>query len=218
MKRVLLLVLLLCPLASRAADPFAHPPTGTSLLETTLARPAARLAKAQVLSGKFTHSKHLRELPKPLTATGEFTFARELGVYWHTQQPFDSVVVLTPSGILERSEGTQTLQLSADDQPAVRMIAKVFLALFTLDMSTLEKNFELSSISEGARWTIGLRPRGSAIAAVFTQATVSGTADVEQVVLTDTHGDRTVIDLTAIAYSNAAPDAATRARFAPAKR
>ena len=218
MKRALLLAILFCPVASQAGDPFAHPATGKSLLEGTLARPAAQLAKAQVLTGKFTHSKHLRELPRPLTSVGEFIFARELGVYWHTQQPFDSEVVLTRSGILEKAEGTQTLQLSADDQPAVRMIATVFLALFTLDMATLEKNFELSTVSEGARWTIGLKPRGDAIAAMFTQATVSGAADVEEVVLTDAHGDRTVIEVTAITYSNAVPDAAARARFAPAKR
>lgn len=223
MMRACLLSLLLAVAVSAAAagepDLFTHAVTGDALLKGTLAGPAAQLAKAQVLAGKFTHRKHLRELPKPLIATGEFRFARELGVYWHTQQPFDSVVVLTPKGILEKSEGSRTLQLSADDQPAVRMIANVFLALFTLDMASLEKNFELYSsaegATEGARWTIGLKPRGGAIANVFTQATVSGTRDVEQVVLTDAHGDRTVIDLSAIEYSSSRPDAATRGLFAP---
>jgi len=212
-----LLSLLQCCALARAADPFAHPVSGEALLKGTLARPAAQLAAAQVLSGRFTHHKHLREIARPLTATGDFMFARELGVYWHTRQPFDSVVVLTPAGILEKAEGSQTLELSADDQPAVRTIASVLLALFTLDVAGLEKNFELSAVTEGERWTLGLRPRGGAIGSVFTRATVSGRADVEQVVLTDAHGDRTVIDLSAIEYSNAPPDAATRARFAPAK-
>jgi hypothetical protein len=211
MMRVLLVSLGLFASTAGAAE---LPVTGEQLLRTTLSRPAAQLAKAQVLSGKFTHRKHLREIPKPLTATGEFVFARELGVYWHTQKPFDSVVVLTPQGILEKAEGTQTLHLSADEQPAVRVIASVFLALFTLDMNTLEKNFRLFSEGETAgRWTIALEPRGGAIANVFVHATVSGTRDVEQVVLTDAHGDRTVIDLTAIDYSNAAPTPVTRALF-----
>lgn len=210
-----LLILLLGCSAAGAADPFTHPVSGAELLQGTLARPAAQLAKAQLLSGKFTHRKHLRELPKPLTATGEFQFARDLGVYWHTEQPFDSVVVLTPSGILEKAEGSQVMQISADDQPAVRMIANVFLALFTLDMNSLEKNFALFSVTEGEHWTIGLKPRGGAIANVFTQATVAGAGDVEQVVLIDAHGDRTVIDLTAIEYSLSPPDAATRRLFVP---
>jgi hypothetical protein len=215
MKRAWLLPLLLCCAVAGAADPFAHPVSGEALLKGTLSRPAERLSKTQVLSGRFMHARHLRELPKPLIATGEFRFARALGVYWHTQQPFDSVVVLTPSGILEKAEGSQMMRLSADDQPAVRMIANVFLALFMLDMTSLEKNFELSSVDEGARWTIGLKPRGAAIANVFTRATVSGTNDVEQVVLTDAHGDRTIIDLSAIEYSASPPDAATRGLFAP---
>lgn len=210
------LLLLLCT-ASWGADPFAHPATGKALLDGALANPAARLAQAQSLSGRFTHQKHLREVARPLTSTGEFVFARELGVYWHTEKPFDSEVVLTRDGILEKAERSQTLQLSAGDQPAVRMIANVFLALFTLDMASLERDFELSSVSEGSRWTLGLKPRAGAIAAVFKQATVSGVADVEQVVLTDAHGDRTVIELSGIEYSGSPPDSRVRGLFNPAR-
>lgn len=206
-----------CSVGAHAAPPQAQPVTGEALLKGTLAKPAARLATAQVLSGRFTHGKQLRDIPRPLTATGEFVFARELGVYWHTREPFDSVVVLTPSGIAEKVDGTQTMQLSADDQPAVRMIAKVFLALFTLDMASLERNFSLTSMTDGSRWTIGLAPRGKSIASVFAQATISGGADVEQVILTDAHGDRTVIDLTDLQYSDSRPDAKTRALFGPAR-
>ncbi len=212
-----LLVLLWSVCAHAAVDPFAHPATGEALLRSTLARPAAQLAKAQVLKGRFTHSKHLSEIPQPLVATGEFVFARDLGVYWHTQQPFDSVVVLTPGGIVQRDEGAQTLQLSADEQPAVRVIASLFLAMFTLDVTSLSRNFDLHGLSQGERWIIGLKPRSSAIASVFRQATVTGSNDVEQVVLTDAHGDRTVIDLSAIEYSATAAGADVRALFAPAK-
>jgi hypothetical protein len=211
-----LAMLLLWYAPAWAADPFAHPVTGEALLKGTLSKPAAQLAKAQVVAGSFSHRKHLHGISKPLIATGEFTFARQLGVYWHTRQPFDSVVVLTPSGMLESAEGSQALRLSAEEQPAVRVIANVLLALFSLDLATLEKGFELYAVEEGPRWTIGLKPRSGAMAAVFTQATVSGIADLENVVLTDAQGDRTVIDLTAIEYSNAPPDARTRALFAPA--
>jgi hypothetical protein len=217
MMRVLIPLLMALALPVHATD---RPVNGETLLRTTLASPAARLARAQVLEGTFTHRKQLREIPKPLIATGEFTFARELGVYWHTQKPFDSVMLLTPNGIRERTGKTETLSLSADEQPAVRVVAEVFLALFTLDMTRLERNFALTTSVEGTaagRWTIGLEPRAAAITNLFVHATITGAADVEQVVLTDTHGDQTVIDLEAIRYSNAPPSAATRALFAPAK-
>ena len=67
MLRFVPLLALLCAFdAHSAVDPFAHPATGEALLRSTLARPAAQLARAQVLTGRFTHSKHLSEIPQPL--------------------------------------------------------------------------------------------------------------------------------------------------------
>lgn len=202
--------------AFAGADTAGQPLSGEALLRGPLARPAARLAGAKVLRGRFTQRRHLSELPRPLTASGEFLFARELGVYWHTRKPFDSVVTLSPSGIVERAEGSETMRLSADDQPAVRMVAQVFLALFTLDMDSLERHFRVypeSGDGNSGPWSIRLEPRGDAIANVFVHANISGHDDVEQVVLTDARGDRTVIDLAAVEYSDTPPPAAIRALF-----
>lgn len=216
MKALAGLLLLLCCVHAGATDLFAHPVTGEALVNGVLARPAARLAQAQRLSGQFEHQKHLREVPRPLISTGDFIFARELGVYWHTRKPFDSVVVLTPGGIIEKTGGSPGSSPTANDQPAVRMVANVFLALFTLDMRRLERDFDLFAVSDAGRWTLGLKPRGRAIAAVFSSATISGADDVEQVVLLDARGDRTVIDLSAIEHSSSALDSQTRALFDPA--
>lgn len=210
---VLALGLLCASLVHAQADPFEHPTTGAALLESTLAGPAKNLANAKVLTGQFVHQKYLSEIPQPLVANGEFTYARALGVYWHTQQPFDSVFVLTQSGIVQRDEGAETIRLSAQDQPAVRIIADIFLALFTLDVSSLGSSFDLFGKSQGERWIVGLRPKSATIGSVFKQATITGAKDVEQVVLVDAHGDRTVIDLKSIQYSAAAPSAAVTALF-----
>jgi hypothetical protein len=157
----------------------------------------------------------LSEIPRPLIATGEFTFVRDLGVYWHTRQPFDSVVVLTGAGLAQSDEGRPAQRISADEQPAVRLIATIFMSLFTLDTQRLSRDFDLYFERQDDRWTIGLKPRSKAIAGVFSQATVSGAQDVEQIVFTDAQGDRTVIDLRAITYSSDPPGADVRALFAP---
>jgi hypothetical protein len=206
-------LLLLAPLAYAQVDPFEHPATGSALLSTTLAAPARNLANAKVLTGQFVHQKYLSEVPQPLVANGEFTYARGLGVYWHTQTPFDSVFILTQAGIVQRDEGAETMRLSAQDQPAVRVIADIFLALFTLDVSSLASSFDLYGKSQGERWIVGLRPKSATIGSVFKQATITGAKDVEQVVLVDAHGDRTVIDLKNTQYSPAAPSAAVQALF-----
>jgi len=220
-RRVLpwLWALLVLPCASGApvADPFAHPVTDEAQLRSALSRPAAKLLKAQFLKGQFQHSRHLREIPRPLIATGEFTFVRDLGVYWHTRQPFDSIVVLTSAGLVQSDEGAPAQRISAVEQPAVRLIANIFMSLFTLDTTQLSRDFDLYGGQQGDRWIIGLKPRTKAIAGVFSQATVSGAEDVEQVVLTDSQGDRTVIDLRAITYSSEPPGADVRALFAPTR-
>lgn len=199
------------------ADPFTHPVTDEAQLRAALSRPAAKLEKAQVLKGQFTHTRYLREIPRPLIATGEFTFVRDLGVYWHTRQPFDSVVILTEAGIVQADEGGAPARIAAGEQPAVRLVAKIFMALFTLDVASLRRDFDLYGGQHDDRWAIGLKPRTKAIAGVFSQATVTGAADVEQVVLTDARGDRTVIDLGNISYSSDPPGADVRALFAIAQ-
>jgi len=202
-------------LAARAADPFAHPASGAKLLETTLSRPAARLAHARTLAGDFRQRRQLRELPKPLIASGEFVFARDLGVYWHTAVPFDSVIVLNQAGMTQIDEGAPALRMSADEQPAVRLVANLFAALFTLDVTRLEQDFELYDATEGKRWTLGLKPRAPALAGVIRQVIVAGSDDVESVELMDAQGDRTLIELTAIRYSRDGPPADVRALLAP---
>ena len=203
--------------AAAPPDPFEHRVTDEAQLRAALALPAAKLTRAQVLRGRFTHSKFLSEIPRPLVATGEFVFVRDLGVYWHTQQPFDSIVVLTGTGLEQREGGEPALRVNADEQPAVRVIANIFMALFTLDVGILARDFDLYGGKVPGGWKVGLKPRNRAMASVFAQATVAGKDDVEQVVLTDARGDRTVIDLTGITYADAAPTADVRALFAPSR-
>jgi hypothetical protein len=204
---------------SAAADAFAQV-TGETELRALLSRPAARLRNAQVIRGKFQHSRHLREIPRPLVALGEFIVVRDLGVYWHTQQPFDSVVVLTGAGLAQSDESGPMQRITADEQPAVRLISNIFMALFTLDIQTLARDFDLAGGVAGekkGRWIIRLTPRAKAIARLFKESSVAGLDDVEQVVLTDTQGDRIVIDLANITYSSDPPGADVRALFVPAR-
>ena len=210
------LLFLPCATGALAADPFVHPVTDEVELRSMLSRPASKLRNAQVLTGQFRHSRQLREIPKPLIAQGEFTIVGDLGVIWHTRQPFDSVVVLTAQGLAQSDDGGPVQRVSAEAQPAVRLLRNIFMALFTLDTKTLAHDFDLFGVEDKKenRWIIGLKPRAKTIAGVFSEATVSGADAVEQIVLIDARGDRTVIDLTGITYSSEPPGADVRALFA----
>jgi hypothetical protein len=220
MRSAVLLAGLLC-LASAHADVFEHPQTAAQLLQGVLAQPAAALRGAQVMRGQFIYKKYLSEIPQPLVSRGEFVFARELGINWHTREPFDSEFVLTAKGITQRDDGKTTLQLSASEQPAVKVVARIFLALLSLDMASLQNSFALSGERPGQQqgkpgsetWQVGLRPSVPAIAAVFKEAIVSGGAQVQGLLLRDANGDRTEISFSDIQYQRGVT-ATTRSLFA----
>ena len=201
---MLLASLLLCGVA-HAADVFDHPQTAEQLLNGPLSRPAAALRDAQVMRGQFVYKKFLKEIPQPLISRGDFLFARNLGIDWHTREPFDSDFVLTAKGMTQRDDGKITLQMNASEQPAVQIVAHIFLALLSLDVGSLQNSFALSGWQQGKpgneSWQVGMRPTVSAIAAVFKEAVVSGSAQVETLVLRDANGDRTEISFSAVQYA-----------------
>ena len=113
--------------------------------------------------------------------------------------------------MVQIDEGATAVRMSADEQPAVRLIGNLFTALFTLDVTRLGQDFDLYGTREGMQWTIGLKPRASTIAGVIREVTVTGSDDVEQVELVDAQGERTVLKLGAIQYSSDAPREEVRA-------
>ncbi|MEO8062546.1 MAG: outer membrane lipoprotein carrier protein LolA [Pseudomonadota bacterium] len=209
-----LLVALLCAAGpAKGADAvFAHPASAAEL--ATLTRPTAlSLEKARAVRGKFVQRRYLADLAQPLQSSGQFLFAREAGIEWHTELPFDSQFLLAESGITQRDDGGVTLTIKASEQPALAVVSRVFFALFALDIGALSHDFELYGEARGAGWVLGLKPRAEALGSVFRQAIVSGGATVERVVLEDGNGDRSEIILTGVSYDPAGMTADERRRF-----
>ena len=196
-----------------AADSvFAHPAAAPELARLTRAT-AQSLEKSQVVRGKFVQRRYLADLAQPLESSGTFLFARDVGIEWHTAQPFDSQFLLAESGITQRDEGGVSLRIEAADQPALAVVSRVFFALFALDLPALSHDFELYGEARGTGWVLGLKPRAQALGSVFRQAIVSGGATVERVVLEDGNGDRSEIILSGVQYDPAGMTADERRRF-----
>ena len=62
-----------------------------------------RLKVAPVLQGAFEQTKTLAGFRNPLVSHGEFLVARGQGVWWHTQQPFESTLVVTRTRLFTRT-------------------------------------------------------------------------------------------------------------------
>lgn len=197
-----------------AADLFESPRTAAQA-ETDLRAAMPGLGQVQVLRGRYSQRKFLREIPRPLISSGEFLLVRDRGIWWHTLTPLDSELMLP-------------LVVAGLPRPATRALGKgqstgqeehaasLFMALFTLDLDLLARSFDLFVIRSEApepRWSLGLRPRDAAVAAWFEQATLSGGERVERVTLFEAAGDRTEIDLDSAAQQLSSLTAAERQHF-----
>lgn len=203
---LLLWLLTLPALAAAGAQPVFEHPADAQQLASMLAPVTRRLEGAAGLRGHFTQRNHLHDLPQPLTSSGTFLVARGLGVVWHTRQPFDAEVVLTPQALIQRSGGS-TRSVGADRQPGLAAVARTFDALFTLDLPPLAQRFALYGMQGDAGWTLGLKPHDAALAAHLAAVVVQGRDHPQQVTLSQAGGDRTVIrfsDVTVLSTLTAA--------------
>lgn len=191
-----------------AGDLFENPKTPAQA-QTVLRATMPDLGQVQVLRGTFKQRKFLREIPRPLTSTGEFLLVRDRGIWWHTQTPLDSALTLTPRGLGAQASINR-------QQSGAQMAASIFFALFALDLDTLARSFDLFVLAPPtprANWQLGLRPRDTALAAWFERASISGGARVRQVTLLEAAGDRTEIDLDSAAHPQSSLTSAERQRF-----
>lgn len=215
---LVILLLAAFPVSAGAATPtrsdevFDHPATPAQVLQLTTAT-SATLRDAAVIRGGFVQQRRLAGLPRPLVSTGDFVFARDEGILWRTQTPFASRFVLTRSGLVQQDEGADAVRLDTRSEPALRFVARVFLALFALDVEALAADFELHAMPLDGGWVLGLEPKSGALRAVFDRVTLQGSRDVDTVTLVDAHGDRTRIELRDVAHSRGSLSAAERQLF-----
>lgn len=210
MMRSLLMALALAWLPAAGANVFEHPIDAPTLTRV-LAPATAALKDAQSLRGRYRQTKQLAELPRPLIAEGDFLFARTLGIAWRTVTPFPAELLITPDALIQRNGGEEQ-RIDAASQPAVRAIAEVFFAVFTLDFDTLTTVFRPYAQTQGdGQWTLGLRPLrplGS-----IEEIEIRGGTMVAQVALRERGGDLTRIELYETQSSAAALADSDRARF-----
>lgn len=160
--------------------------------EDLLSQIRHQLQTPPVLRGQFQQSKQLAGFSKALRSEGHFLVARARGVYWITDRPFASQMLLTPTRLEQRSQG-QSSELSTDAQPGLAQVNRLIFALLAGNLAELEQRFELQPVKTATGWQLNLTPKAE-VRQVLSRVELDGDQLLRQIRLTATSGDQTRID------------------------
>jgi hypothetical protein len=154
-----------------------------------------RLLVAPVLQGHFEQSRAIKGFRNALVSRGEFMVARGQGVWWHTQQPFESTLVVTRTRLFTRApDGTTANVADEQTQPGLRQVNELVFSLLSGDLDALADRFDIEGQAVGAGgWTLTLVPRDANVARFLARATLSGDRFVQAVRIDEARGDSTQI-------------------------
>lgn len=161
-----------------------------SLANDLLTEIEARVARADVIQGRFSQQKKLKFLSKPLLSAGEFVFLRERGVLWRTLLPVSSSLLIGPHRLI----GSQ------GEQPIPGSVGRIFPMLLSGDLSRLSSDFSLSGSIDAAGWRLQLIPVDALVAKVISQIAVQGDTALRVVEISETSGNSSEIRFENISY------------------
>jgi outer membrane lipoprotein-sorting protein len=173
----------------------------------------AQLSQPAVLRGAFEQSKQVAGFSKPLLSSGDFVVARERGVLWNTRTPFASQLKLTRKQIVATQNGQVSFQLSASQEPTVRVINSLMFSLLSGDVGALGQQFKISGSSGAQGWKLVLTPLQPGLSKVMSQITLSGDKYVRRIEIVEASGDITRIRFAAQQASQAPLGAEESAQF-----
>ena len=167
-----------------------------------------RLKTSPVLKGEFEQAKTLKGFKNPLVSKGEFLVARGQGVWWHTQQPFESTLVVTKTRLFTRNpDGSASNLMDAQAEPGLRQVNELIFSLLSADIDVLADKFTIAAQPVGAAgWSLVLTPRDVNLAKFLVRATLAGDHDVQTVRIDEARGD-----VTQIRFAHQVPSAALTA-------
>lgn len=166
----------------------------------------ARLASPQVLRGQFEQTKVVSGFKKPLLSSGVFLLWRGHGVLWQTRKPFDSTLTIRRDRLLlSQSDGATVYRVDAGREPGLRAVNELLFALFSGDVTSLQKAFRLEgALLPKGEWKLVLLPTESGLSRVFTRVELEGGRYVRQVRLAESNGDTSLIRFDQLAETPAA--------------
>lgn len=151
----------------------------------------ATLKKGQILRGKFEQYRTLKGFGAPLKSTGSFTLAVERGLIWRTETPFAMMTIMTPNGLIQRSEGGAETKLPTDRVPFMTQLYNMMGGMLGGDWGAMDTTFSKTTKDTKTGWQITFTPLQPDSAGFPLQSiVVNGRQQVDDVVMAKPNGDQ----------------------------
>jgi outer membrane lipoprotein-sorting protein len=152
----------------------------------------AFVGSSPTVRGNFSQTKTLSGVSKKLNSEGFFIVDKSKGVVWITEKPIYQTLKVTETGIRIGNKGGVLMNVDARSEPSVKYINELVLAIFSGDMSALERLFNYSGEVTAKGWNIELTPKNS-VSTLFKKITIVGSSSINRISFISKDGDLTEV-------------------------
>jgi outer membrane lipoprotein-sorting protein len=160
-----------------------------------LPRIAAQLDKHAVVRAEFTQAKQINGLKRPLQTGGQLVFARQHGVLWRIEQPYQVSYILSEDKVVEIGADGSRKERLARDLPGLAQVGRVFRAMLGANTTALREYFDIQAQGDAGNWSLKLVPRQAQMAQFIERLDISGGSFVGAIRIQESSGDITQIKL-----------------------
>jgi len=148
------------------------------------------ITKGQILRGQFNEERILQGFNAPLKSNGHFVIAPEYGLIWSTDKPFAITTIIKPTGLTQKVNGKQTMDLPAEKVPFMTRLYNMLGGTLAGNWVALDADFIVTKSGTDNKWQVTLEPRQKDnISMPFSLITVTGSQFVDHVVMQKADGD-----------------------------
>jgi outer membrane lipoprotein-sorting protein len=166
--------------------------TGSVCAGTLVSQIETLVSAAPTVRGNFTQSKTLSGVSKKLNSEGFFIVDKSKGIVWITEKPIYQTLKVSNSGIRIGNKSSVLMNLDARSEPSVKYINELVLAIFSGDMSALERLFNFSGEVTAKGWNLELTPKNT-VSTLFKKITIVGSSTINRISFISKDGDLTEV-------------------------
>ena len=158
----------------------------------TLEAVTAKLAEPDVLRGRYSQTRHIPLLSRPLESSGQFLLS-DRGLHWQQEEPFMTVLIADGERLVQRLADGPAVSIDASDQPMIISFSRIFLSLFRGDRGSLGDHFEIEFARADDAWEIGLTPISYPLSEAISKIMLRGREHIDQLSVSARSSDEMII-------------------------